>query len=80
MGFIMTILAGMWEALTAMFAGWVILGTLFKLMTIYFLKNENKNVLFIIGITYLLWELNLYVKNGLQILIEAQRRGLGQEM
>lgn len=76
----MTILAGMWEALTAMFAGWVILGTLFKLMTIYFLKNENKNVLFIIGITYLLWELNLYVKNGLQILIEAQRRGLGQEM
>lgn len=63
-GFIMIILVGMWEVLIVMFVGWVILGTLFKFMIIYFLKNENKNVLFIIGIIYLLWELNLYVKNG----------------
>lgn len=75
----MTALAGIWEALISTLAGWVILGPLFKPMTIYFFKNENKNALFIMEITYMLWELRPYVKNGLQMLIEAQRRGLSQE-
>lgn len=57
--------AGTCEVLSSVFTGCVILGKLLKLMTTYFFRKKNKNVLFIMRITDKLWEMRLNIKNEL---------------
>lgn len=57
--------AGTCEVLSSVFTDCVILGKLLKLMTTYFFRKKNKNVLFIMRITDKLWEMRLNIKNEL---------------